>query len=264
MGAGEVSNVRLLYIDIETAPIEAYVWSIWDQNVGLNQIIKDWAVLSVAWMFEGDQMQYADNRECMDPRDDRVLMSLVWKALDEADLVCTQNGNSFDIRKLNARFITLGMPPPSTYRCIDTKIVAKQALALTSHKLEFMAEKIAGVKKSPHKEFPGFELWTEVLKGNRRAWAVMERYNKQDVRATRALYLKLRPWAKTHPNMGQYMESNIPVCPKCGGKKVHARGYSYTTAGKYRRYACLTCGGWSKGIDNLLEKSKRKSLLRGE
>ena len=33
-------------IDIETAPIVAHVWRLFDNNVGLNQIEQDWSILS--------------------------------------------------------------------------------------------------------------------------------------------------------------------------------------------------------------------------
>jgi len=35
---------KILLFDIETAPILAYTWDIWDQNIALNQIKQDWFV----------------------------------------------------------------------------------------------------------------------------------------------------------------------------------------------------------------------------
>jgi hypothetical protein len=32
--------MKTLYLDIETTPIKAYVWGLWDQNVSINQIIE--------------------------------------------------------------------------------------------------------------------------------------------------------------------------------------------------------------------------------
>ena len=31
-------QVRLLVLDVETRPNLAYVWKIWDENIGINQI----------------------------------------------------------------------------------------------------------------------------------------------------------------------------------------------------------------------------------
>ena len=41
---------KILFLDIETCPIIADVWKLWDNNVGLNQIIKDWSIIAWAEM----------------------------------------------------------------------------------------------------------------------------------------------------------------------------------------------------------------------
>src|SRR5688572_13848342 len=47
-----IRSPRILFFDIETAPIQAYIWGTFDQTVGLNQIIEDWFVLSYAAKFQ--------------------------------------------------------------------------------------------------------------------------------------------------------------------------------------------------------------------
>ena len=36
-----MTGPKILIVDIETAPIVAQVWGLFDQNVGLNQIAQD-------------------------------------------------------------------------------------------------------------------------------------------------------------------------------------------------------------------------------
>ena len=33
---------KILILDIETAPLRAFVWKLWKQNIGINQIISEW------------------------------------------------------------------------------------------------------------------------------------------------------------------------------------------------------------------------------
>ncbi len=259
-----MSKPVVAFLDIETAPLEVACWGLWEQNIGLEMVGEEWSILSVAWQYEGGKMNYADTRDQKNVRDDRVLLTIVWDLLNEVDILVAQNGNSFDIKKLNARFIMNGFPPPSPYRSIDTKLVAKSVAAFTSNKLEWMAEHVAGTTKLKHHDFPGFTLWKEVLKGNPKAWATMEKYNRQDVKALRELYLKLRPWVKNHPNVTGFDTSELTACPRCGSTKLKPRGYSYTNLGKYQRYVCGGCGGWSKAGTNLLPKTKRQAMLRSE
>src|ERR1035437_3391457 len=120
---------KVLIFDIETAPIIAHVWSIWEQNVGLNQIVADWHVMSwsAKWLdAPSTQVMYEDQRLEQNIENDKRLLQGIWDLLDEADVVITQNGKSFDQKKLNARFVMNGFQPPSSYKHIDTKIIAKQ------------------------------------------------------------------------------------------------------------------------------------------
>jgi uncharacterized protein YprB with RNaseH-like and TPR domain len=126
----------------------------------------------------------------------RKILRDLWKLLDEADIVITQNGKNFDTPKLNARFIEHGMKPPSPYKHLDTYQIARSAAKFTSNKLEYLTEKLCTkYKKLKHEKFPGFALWAECLKGNVAAWNEMRRYNKHDVLATEELYMKIRAWA---------------------------------------------------------------------
>src|SRR5665213_940542 len=136
---------KILVFDIETSPIISYTWGIWEQNVALNQIKEDWYVLAWAakWLNEpASKIMYQDQRAVKVKSDDKKLMEGIWALLDEADIVVTQNGKSFDVKKLNARFVLHGLTPPSSYRHIDTKVLAKKNFAFTSNKLEYMTDKL--------------------------------------------------------------------------------------------------------------------------
>lgn len=252
----------MLLLDIETAPILAYVWSIWQQNVGLSQIKEDWFVISWAakWL-DSAGMQYADQRRARVLEDDRKLLKPLWKLLDEADIVITQNGKAFDAKKLNARFVLNGFRPPSPYRHIDTKILAKRHFAFTSNKLEYMTDKLCvKYKKLKHQKFPGFELWKECLAGNQQAWKELERYNKHDVLALEELYHKLSPWDSSI-SFDAYTAHEVPVC-QCGCAAFVRDGFAYSQSGKFQRYRCKRCGAHTRAKENILSPQKRKSMRK--
>ena len=174
---------KILFFDIETVPIIASVWKLWDNNVGLNMIEKDWHVLSwAAKWYDSDEILYEDQRHAKDFENDKKILKSIWKLLDAADIVIGQNSKKFDVKKLNARFIMHGMQPPSSFRQIDTLLIAKRHFSFTSNKLEYMTDKLCTkYKKSGHAKFPGFKLWSECMKGNQEAFQEMQDYNKMDV-----------------------------------------------------------------------------------
>lgn len=234
---------KCLVLDIETSPITAYVWGLKDQNIALNQIVKDWQVMAFAakWLDEPvSSTFYYDTRK----QSEKAILELMLQLLDEADIVVTQNGQSFDIPKLNARFIHYGMYPPSPVKHLDTYRIAKKVAEFTSNKLEYLTDKLCTkYKKLSHKKFPGMALWTECLKGNKEAWEEMKRYNIHDVLSTEELYNKLKAWT---PNSMPAVYNN-GACSVCGENKLQRRGFARKAKLVYQRLHCQACGHWGIG-----------------
>ncbi len=242
--------------------MESYHWGIWEQNIALEMVKEDWSILSFSakWL-NSKEVIYFDTggRGVRAVRNDMGLLERLWALLDEADIVVTQNGKSFDIRRINARLIQSGFEPYSPIRVIDTMLVAKRHFDFSSNKLAFLTKKLTKTIKRSHKKFPGFALWAECLKDNPKAWKEMRLYNATDVRSTEELYLVLRPWIDGHPNVAVYgPEMDKPSCPKCGHRKLENRGRIYTQSGSYTRYRCYKCKGLSKGRKRL---EKRGTLV---
>lgn len=234
------SGPKMLVIDIETSPILARIWSLWDSYTALNQIDVDWHLMSFAakW-YDSDEIIYMDQRKQRDITNDKKMLKKIWKLLDEADIVITQNGKKFDTKKLNARFVMNGMQPPSSYRNIDTFLIAKRHFGFTSNKLEYMTDKLCTkYKKLSHGKYPGNKLWEECLKGNMDAWDEMEEYNKYDVLSLQELYDVLVPW-DDRINFTVYFEED--KC-SCGSTNIVKNGIYYTNANKYQKYKCKDCG----------------------
>lgn len=259
-----MNKPKILLLDIETAPILGYVWRLFDQNVGLNQIHQDWYVLAWAakWLDDpAGSIMYEDQRNAKDMEDDSKMLRKIWNLINEADILITQNGKKFDEKKLNARFLINGMKPPSKCKHIDTCELAKRYFGFTSNKLEYMTNKLnKKYKKLRHAKFDGFELWKECLARNPEAWKEMEKYNKYDVLSLEELYKILAPWDNSI-NFNLYHDDEKVTNCNCGGK-FQKRGFSYTTVGKFQRYVCTSCGSWVKDAKNLFSKEKRNSVYR--
>jgi uncharacterized protein YprB with RNaseH-like and TPR domain len=252
---------KVLYIDIETRPLLAWCWGLWDQNIGLNQIEKDWSILSYAakWA-DSDKVLYKDLRGVKDTENDTKLLKDIWKLLDLADVVIYQNGRRFDKKKINARFIMNDMKPPSSFKDIDTYCIAQKYFGFTSHKLEYMTDKLCTKYKKLKNS--GFELWKRCMKGDTSAWKEMEKYNKHDVLSLEELYSKLRPW-DTSVNFNMYHDELLNKCTCGTDKPPQKNGYAYTKTCKYQRYKCVDCGVETRGRKNLLDKDKSTSLTVG-
>lgn len=235
--------MKVLTIDIETAPILANVWGIWDQNISIKQIRSDGEVMSFAAKWLGkSQVSFSSIYH----NDRRAMLESSRDLLDEADAVVTYNGVKFDLRWLRGEFAREGLAPPSPWVDIDLLKHARQAFMFPSYKLDYVTQALGLSGKLGH---TGFQLWTDCMHGDEKtkakAWALMKRYNVRDVRVTEALYLRMRPYMKGALNVALYSDSKGDQC-RCGSTSLIRRGYYYTSTSKFQRLRCNDCGAWSR------------------
>lgn len=233
---------RILLLDIETAPLEVYVWGTYKQYISSNQIKKDWYIISWAakWLYD-DEIQHSivTPKESRNRQDGRV-MDEIWPLLDEADIIIGHNIRKFDDRKIKAKFATHNIMPPQPYKLIDTLQVARREFALPSYKQAYLTKFFGLTPKIEVGQQGGFELWKKCMKGDSEALEFMLKYNKQDVQGLEDLYLFLRPYMKGHPNLSVMMDET--VCTHCGSDEIiETDGFYYTAASKFPVYRCNNC-----------------------
>lgn len=240
----EERNAKILIYDIETSPIIGYTWGVWQTDV--IQIKEDWQILTVAWKWLGEKKVHCygqDDFKGYTPgvNNDKKLVELIHELFNEADIVIAHNGNSFDQKKVQARMMIHGMSPPSPYKQIDTKLIAKRYAAFSRNNLKWLAKDFDVAQKG---DPGGFETWEGCLAGDKKAWNRMKKYNKQDIPPLEDIYLRFLPWISNHPNIARITD-NSAVCPKCGSDKgFQRRGFAHTNVGKAQRYQCKNCRGW--------------------
>jgi DNA polymerase elongation subunit (family B) len=235
----DIQPLRILLLDIETAPNVAHVWGLFQQNVAINQILASGYVMCWGAQWLGDREVLYDSVHDSGPK---KMLKRVHALLNEADVVVHYNGKKFDIPTLQKEFATHGMLPPAPFKQVDLYRVVKEQFRFPSNKLEFVLKEFGIPGKHKH---GGHSLWIRCMAGEDKAWAEMKKYNVTDVRRLAPLYKKLLPWIKQHPNHGLYGEGG-PMCPSCGSKAMQSRGYARTTTNIYQRFQCKGCGSWMR------------------
>lgn len=249
----------VLLIDTETLPLQVYTWHTSKQRINHNQIIEDFCLVSwsAKWLFEAEM--YSDvltPKEAVRREDKRICQSL-WKLLEKADVVCGHNLIKFDNRKINGRFLLNDIKPPSPYQFIDTLKESQKAFGFSSHRLDYLGQIF--VEKQKIKT--DFELWIRCCNGEENALQEMVTYNEEDVRLLEDVYVKIRPYIKSHPNLALYAETEDMICPNCGGNKLTECGVYTTMLNQYESLRCDCCGAVSRKRTTIVSASKNKRLL---
>lgn len=233
---------RVLIYDIETAPNLAWVWGKYEQNV--IEYESEWYILCFAYKWLGEKKAHVlglDDFANYKPGDenDYGLILKLHELFNEADVIVAHNGDSFDQKKSQARMIYHGLTPPTPYRQIDTKKLARKYFSFNSNKLDDLGDHLKLGRKI---QTGGFSLWKGCMMGDKKAWKQMKRYNKQDVELLEKVYLKLRPWMTNHPHMGM-LSGRPDVCKVCNvAGQIVSKGIQVNQTTAYKRYKCNACG----------------------
>lgn len=242
--------MKILTLDIESAPNLAHVWQLWgQQHVGLNQLMEASHLLCVAWKWHSEDevrftlgQSYYRFANLLEPSKQSYYMDPLFNAVNEADAIITYNGKKYDMPKLNSAFIEHEYNPPAPYAQIDLYQVVRKVFGWPSNKLDFVAQRLLGEGKKEHE---GHDLWVKCMAGDPEAWATMRAYNEQDVRITERLYDKLKPWIPNHPNVLLYTDDPSGIaCTYCGSLFYQKRGPRQLATGIYQQYRCNDCGAW--------------------
>jgi DNA polymerase elongation subunit (family B) len=249
--APEAKNTRVLTLDIESKPMTVYAWGIWDQNIGINQIVDHGGMMCFAakWLGDKEVMFYSEHKDGY-----QAMVEAAHRLLSEADIVITYNGDRYDVKKLNNAFMLLGMNPPKPFKSIDLIKTNKNRFDLPSRKLDYLVQQSRVGAKVKHQ---GFDLWIDCIAGDPKAWATMEKYNRGDVLITEKAYLRLLPWITNAPHHGMFT-GDEHSCPYCGSTKLKRDGITHTNVTSYRLYSCTNCKGWVRGNTKLQDPTRTR------
>ncbi len=246
--------MKVLFVDLETAPCLSWVWGMYEQNV--IDVKKSWYILAFAYKWQGEKKIHAkaitDYRQ-KDPEDDYGLCKKLHSLISDADLVIAHNGKAFDRRKSHARFIKHGFKPTVHIPWLDTLLLARQQFGFLSNKLNDLGAYLNIGRKLPH---TGFDLWKRCMVRERKAIKKMKAYNIRDVWLLEKVYDRLKPWAAKLPAVSE------EECNACLSTHIHRRGAVRKSKTRFQ-FECQDCGHWqvkTVGAENEHRRLRRTRL----
>lgn len=260
----EDNKPKFLFFDLETSMLKCYTWGLCKQYISLPQVIDDWYLIcySAKWLgsdeiVNGSVLNYKNDFPTLKEAE-YPLIGQLWKLLDEADVVCAYNGQKFDKKKINAKFLEYGYPEPSPYKIVDPLLIVKGNFALTSNKMDAVSKLLDGEGKMS----TNIQLWIDAMNGDEEALTYMQKYCDQDISELEAVYHAVKHWDKRAPNLALYYSDNKPRCNTCGSDKLtKLEKAANTNVSSFTAYRCEGCGKILRDRKNVLEKEKRDSLF---
>jgi len=265
-------QVRVLTLDIERIPGQASVqhrgltiqgdfWDLGGWKHTINRRIHaddvtEWPrtiCAAAKWYDQKDIMFTAEWGE----GGHEEFMSTVWAWYDQADIVIGHNLQAFDSKHLKASWALYGWPSPRPWKTVDTLKVARSEFAFESNTLDSLCQRL-GVKAKTDKY--QVDVARAACAGDEKAQKKLQRYNEGDIRATEAIYDRLRPWIKNHPHLSMFTGEEWG-CPNCGNKDIsrYVQAEAYTNVQRYRAYQCPKCGAHIRGNRKLQDPTQTRT-----
>lgn len=236
--------LRILFFDIETAPLLAHIWHPAEGWVTHDRMLHDSFMLSWAAKWRDGETMHSrvlTPQEAKDQDDERIVLALA-DLVRQADIIVAHNIDKFDVPMLNNRLFLRGMEPLGPTKTIDTLKLARRHFRLAHNKLDYLAS-VLGLGEKIKTDF---QLWRNCYLGDRAALSEMLTYNKHDVVLLEQIFDKMLPYVNGVPSLYEGSREMERSCVYCGSENVQKRGKYRTKASVFQRFCCLDCGKYSR------------------
>jgi len=245
--------MKTLIWDIELSKAVALIYpSHKPQYVDPSNILHNQFMPCAAWKWEHEEeihlASVLDNKKKFkkDYRDHTDVVSRLYEAVKEADILVGHNSDGFDLKHLNWYAALQGLPPLPQKQSVDTLKAVRSVFRAPSNRLDELAKALVGDKKQETSK----GMHNRVALGCPDAIAEMGVYNIQDIKIQEQVYLYIRPWMKSHPKTivrDTYGET-VNTCQYCKSPNLTREKVRYLKSGRARQqWKCKEeeCGGYT-------------------
>lgn len=237
---------KILIYDIETAPLQAWIWRCGEQRVNPSQLVEgkdryDIICLAYAWLDSNEKGVLDWNFK---KQDSKPMVKEFTEMCDYADMIIGKNNKRFDDKHINTMRLIHGLDgrPDLMSKVDDLEVQMRKHFYLPSNGLDYFSKILGFGGKSP----VGFEDWINIVtkhptKGEA-ALKKMKKYCLKDVLDTKNIWNYCRKHIKPRYNYSKEQQKGL-VCANCGSVWTRKNGTITTNGKQYQNMYCNEHGG---------------------
>jgi len=231
--------IKQLYVDIETAPYEAYVWRTGKQFVSHDSLKwghRDGNIICVCYKWKHEKKVHSIE---WNQDGDKELVEKLVPVLVEADEIIAQNGDRFDIPYINTRIVANKLEAAPIWKTVDTLVIARKRFRFPSNRLDALGHFLLGEGKIK----TDFKMWVDIKEDDcPKAMAKMVKYCKKDVVLLQRVYEEIAGFHRPKTHVGVATGGEKWTCAHCGSQDVSKAKTRYTAAGTpQHQMQCNNC-----------------------
>lgn len=235
---------KILFYDIETTPLKAWVWSLGKQVVRHGQLdenhnMYDCICITYCWN-DGKPAKHLDWG--YHKQDSARMFAKFDKLIKKADVVIGKNNARFDNRHLNVHRWLNGQPgmPEWIKWSDDLEKHVRKHFYLPSYSLDYISD-LLGLGGKIKMQFSD---WIDIVeKKNKASFDKMIKYGKKDIEDTRAIWEHCE--SHFEPRYNAASKAGDLRCKHCGSQNICKNGTRAAGKSMYQHFYCNDHGGYA-------------------
>jgi len=240
--------MRILFYDIETTPLRAWVWRMGEQVVRHSQLDPQYSMYDIicityCWN-DGGPVKSLDWGYLQ--QDSSKMIEQFDALVKQADVTLGKNSDRFDVKHINTQRLLHGLTPMPDWSMYteDLEKQIRRHFALPSNSLDYLSNLLGEGGKNPMQ----FQDWIDIVeqhpKRGRAAFKKMIEYGIKDTADTRALWDKVAPYITPKWNMNVDSEGE-KLCKHCGSSRIIPDVVRTAGAARFQTYHCKEHNGYA-------------------
>lgn len=233
---------KILFYDIETSPLKAWIWQTGKQHVGQNQLAEGHDRYDIITLcYEWNDSPFKGQLDWGTKKNSRKMVEKFTALCDQADIIIGKNNKRFDDKHLNTLRMLHGLPGRADLlsKVDDLESQLRKHFYLPSFSLDHIS-KTLGFKG---KDSMCFQDWIDIMEGTPEVAAKslkkMKKYCSKDVSDTK----KIWNYCQSHfsPKLNMSAFNGDMSCIHCGSHDVIKNGTKWKGKTLHQRYQCNSC-----------------------
>ena len=237
-----MTKPKILFYDIETTPLRAWIWRLGKQHVRHGQLDRQYNMYDIicityCWN-DGKRAKSLDIAEYTTASMIAEFDELVAKS----DITIGKNSDRFDVKQINSQRMLHGLAPTPDWMKYtdDLEKQMRKYFYLPSYGLDYSSD-LLGLGGKDKMEFQDWIDIVECNPGWEKKLKKMVKYGKKDVEDTREIWNRCKDHFEVKYNAGL----GTTACKHCGSTDIAKNGTRQSGKTKYQRYQCNAHGGYA-------------------
>jgi hypothetical protein len=238
-----------LFYDIETSPLQAWIWRPGKQVVRHGQLVDKFSqynIICITYCWNDGKPAKALDWGYND-QDSSSMIEAFDKIINQADVTIGKNSDSFDVKHINTQRMLHGLPgmPEWSMYTDDLQKQMRKHFYLPSYSLDYFSHMLGFGGKIKMEMADWINIVLKTPGKGRKALKKMIEYGKKDVEDTRAIWEHCEKHFTPRLNVSHFSINKGLACRNCGSMDLKLNGTRYLGNSKYQQFFCNNHNGYA-------------------